>query len=66
MFYTVLKKTLWGSYRQAMNTHQTIRERGNRPILGLKDDVRITAAYIKDTKLVSSWRIDRGALQGPP
>ncbi len=31
-----------------MNTHETIRDRGNRLILGLKDDVRITAAYIKD------------------
>lgn len=29
-----------------MNAHLTIRDRGNRLILGFKDDVRITADYL--------------------
>ena len=30
----------------SMNAHLTIRDRGNRLILGFKDDVRITADYL--------------------
>jgi len=33
-------------FNNSINTHHTIRDRGNRLILGVKDDVRITADHL--------------------